>query len=334
MNPDIKKIRFGIIGTSTITELFLHGAQLDNRFELSAVYSRSYEHGKMFADKYGVKNVFTVFDAMCGYIDAVYIASPNSCHAEQAIFFLNKGIHVLCEKPLCSNLSEAEKMVETAIRNNVVLMEAMISTLNPNFRALKNNLARVGAVREYFSCYCQYSSRYNKYRQGIIENAFRPELSNGALVDIGIYTIYPMVVLFGKPKTVKAIGYLLDSGVDGSGTVIFEYEGGMQATVIYSKISSSDLGTQVQGEDGTLCMEKINIPRHLVFKPISGGEQDLSAGHCGDDYFYEARDFIDLIVQGRSEHEINSHAHSLLVMEILDEVRRQIGLVYPADKNE
>lgn len=332
MNPDNKKIRFGIIGTSTITELFLQGAQLDCRFELLAVYSRSYEHGKEFADKYGVTNVFTAFDAMAECIDAVYIASPNSCHAEQAIFFLNKGIHVLCEKPLCSNLGEAKKMVEAATRNNVVLMEAMISTLNPNFLALKNNLAKVGTVRTYFSCYCQYSSRYNKYRQGIIENAFKPELSNGALVDIGIYTIYPMVVLFGKPKTVKAIGYRLDSGVDGSGTVVFEYEGGMQATVLYSKISSSDLGTQVQGEEGTLCLEKINIPRHLTFKSTLGEVQDLSAEHCGNDYFYEARDFMDLIVQGKREHEINSHTHSLLVMEILDEVRRQIGLVYLADK--
>lgn len=331
MNPNINKLRFGIIGTNTITDLFLEGAQLEPRFELAAVYSRSYERGKEFADRHGVKNVFTDFDSMVKIIDAIYIASPNALHSEQALFFLNKGIHVLCEKPLCSNLHEAEKMIKAAKENNVILMEAMISTLNPNFLALKNNISKIGKVRKYFSSYCQYSSRYDKYKNGIIENAFKRELSNGALVDIGIYTIYPMVVLFGKPKSIKAIGYLLDSGVDGSGTVIFEYEGGMQATVIYSKISSSNLGTEVQGEDGTLYMEKINIPRQLFFNPLCGEAQNLSVKHCGDDYFYEVKDFIDLIETKNMEHEINTHSNSLIVIEIMDEIRQQIGLSYPAD---
>ena len=80
-------------------------------------------------------------------------------------------------------------------------------------------------------------------------------------------------------------------------------------------------------------MEKINIPRHLWFKPRKGEEQDLSAIHCGDDYYYEIKDFIDLIESGKTEHPINSHENSLIVMEIMDEIRRQIGLVYPADNN-
>ncbi|MEF9931651.1 MAG: Gfo/Idh/MocA family oxidoreductase, partial [Bacteroidales bacterium] len=224
MNSNIKKIKFGVIGTSSITNLFLTGALLDPRFELVAVYSRSHERGKAFADKYGVKNVFTNLISMVNCINAIYIASPNSCHAEQAIFFLNKGIHVLCEKPLCSNKKEAEKMIKASKENNVILMEAMISTLNPNFLKLRDNIKKVGKVRKYFASYCQYSSRYDKYKNGIIENAFNPKLSNGALVDIGVYAIYPMVVLLGKPKSIKAIGYILDSGIDGAGTVIFEYE--------------------------------------------------------------------------------------------------------------
>lgn len=331
MNSFRQKIRFGVIGTNVITGRFLAGAGLCPEFELTAVYSRSFEKGKAFAGKYGVSLVFTGFEAMAEVIDAVYIASPNSCHCPQALFFLNKGIHVLCEKPLASNYEQACRMVEAARRNRVVLMEAMVTTLNPNFVALRENLSKAGKVRKYFSSYCQYSSRYDKYKRGILENAFRPELSNGALMDIGIYTIYPMVALFGKPESVKAMGYLLESGVDGEGTVLFEYAGGMHATVIYSKISSSFLGTEVQGEAGTFCLDKINTPRRLVFRRADGGGEDLTAKHRGDDYFYEAKDFIELILAGKREHALNSHENSLTVMEIMDEIRFQIGLSYPAD---
>ena len=324
------KIRFGSIGTNDITDWFLAGAKLESRFELAAVYSRSYERGKSFADKYGIAEVFTDFEAMAKCIDAVYIASPNSCHAEQAIYFMKQGVHVLCEKPLCSNSAEAKQMFKTARENNVLLMEAMVSTLNPNYLALRDNISKIGQVRKYFASYCQYSSRYDKYKARIVENAFRNELSNGALVDIGIYTIYPMVVLFGKPKSIKALGEILESGVDGAGAAIFEYDG-MEAIVNYSKISNSHAPAEVQGEEGSLIMDKINIPRHLTFKPRNGEQQDLSAPHCGDDYYYEIKEFIDLIDSGKTEHPINSHENSFIVMEIMDEIRRQIGLVYPAD---
>ena len=323
-------MKFGVIGTSDITDRFLVGAKLESRFELAAVYSRSYERGKSFADKYGVKEVFTDFEAMTKSIDAVYIASPNSCHAEQTIYFMERGVHVLCEKPLCSNAMEARRLIKTAKENGVLLMEAMISTLNPNYLALRDNISKIGWVRKYFSSYCQYSSRYDRYKAGVIENAFKKELSGGALLDIGVYTIYPMVVLFGKPKSIKALGEILTSGVDGAGAAIFEYDG-MEAIVNYSKISDSYAPTEVQGEDGSLIMERISTPRHLWLKPRKGKDLDLSTIHCGDDYYYEIKDFIDLIESGKTEHPINSHENSLIVMEIMDEIRRQIGLVYPAD---
>lgn len=332
MDISSKKIKFGVVGTGSITDWFLFGAFLHPSFELTAVYSRTRERGEAFANKYGVSAVFTELAPLAEVVDAVYIASPNACHCEQTLFFLERGIHVLCEKPFASNAAQARRMVAAAEKNKVLLMEAMISTLNPNFLALREHLGKAGKIRKYFSAYCQYSSRYDKYKQGVIENAFKPELSNGALVDIGIYTIYPMVVLFGMPDSIQATGTLLESGVDGSGTVIFRYEGGLEATVMYSKISSSFLGTEVQGEEGTLAMEKINIPRTLAFLTRDGKKEDLSAKHCGNDYFYEVKDFIELIWKGGREHPVNSHKNTLAVMEILDSVRSQIGLTYPADK--
>jgi predicted dehydrogenase len=156
-------------------------------------------------------------------VDAIYIASPNYMHCSQATLCMDYGKHVLCEKPMASNAREAELMIQASQRNGVALMEAMKSTLSPNFRAVKENLHRIGTPRRYFASFCQYSSRYDKFKEGIVLNAFKPELSNGAMMDIGVYTIYPMVVLFGRPQSISAQGIVLSSGADGQGAVNMQY---------------------------------------------------------------------------------------------------------------
>ncbi len=328
------KVRFAVVGTNFITDWVLKGAFMDDRFELVAVYSRTYDQGKSFADKYGVERIYTDLETMArdSEIDAVYIASPNSMHAQQSILCMRHGKHVLCEKAFCSNAREAREMVKVAKEQGVVLMEAMKPTLTPNFRAVKENLHKAGKIRRYFSCYCQYSSRYDKLKnEGIVLNAWRPEMSNGSLPDIGVYTIYPMVVLFGMPKTIQASGVLLSTGVDGEGSVVFGYDD-MDAVVIFSKIADSNLPTEIQGEAGNLWLDRINIISQVKWMPRGGEAVDLTQPHCGEEYFYEVKEFLDLIESGKLESETNSHATSIAVMEIMDEIRRQLGVIYPADK--
>ena len=84
-------------------------------------------------------------------VDAVYIATPNCCHAAQAILCMNHGKHVLCEKPFASNSLEVKRMIDAAKSNDVTLMEAMISTLNPNFLIAKEQMSRLGTIRRYFA---------------------------------------------------------------------------------------------------------------------------------------------------------------------------------------
>ncbi len=95
-------------------------------------------------------------------------------------------------------------MIAAAKENHVLLMEALKSTLLPNFQAIREHLHKIGPVRRYFAGYCQYSSRYDAYKQGTVLNAFNPVFSNGSLMDLGVYCIYPMAVLFGKPEQIKA----------------------------------------------------------------------------------------------------------------------------------
>lgn len=342
MDKHTGKVRFGVVGTNFITDWVIAGARQDERFELAAVCSRKQETADAFAAKHQIPHTFTSLEEMAKspLVDAVYIASPNFLHAEQSILCMKHGKHVLCEKPFASNAREAGEMIAASRTYNVTLMEAMKPTLTPNFLSVRENLGRLGIVRRYFSSYCQYSSRYDKFKEGIVLNAFKPELSNGAMMDIGIYTVYPMVVLFGRPDKIDASGIVLSSGADGQGAVNFEYDG-MNATVLYSKIANSSLPTEIQGEDGNMTLDRINIISKVTYTPrlaAASGKgpvaepQDISAVTDRDEYYYEVAEFIDLVLSGRRESAINSHEHSLITLEIIDEVRRQLGIVYPADQ--
>ncbi|MFE7062594.1 Gfo/Idh/MocA family protein [Sutcliffiella sp. NPDC057660] len=325
-------MRFGIIGTNWITESFIEAASEVDGFTLTAVYSRTLDRAEEFAAKFGVEHIYTDLHEFAGSpeIDAVYIASPNSLHKEQSIICMENNKHVLCEKPIASNASELMEMVQVAKEKNVLLMEALKTTFLPNFLTIRDNLHKIGKIRRYSASYCQYSSRYDKYKEGVILNAFRPEFSNGSLMDIGIYTIYPMIALFGAPSTIKANAVMLDSGVDGQGSVLFEYPG-MEAVITHSKIVNSYLPAEIQGEDGTMVIDKIHTPEKVQIFFKDGTSEDITVTQKAKSMYYEAAEFINLVENGQLESSTNSFANSLYTHRTLDEVRKQIGLKYIAD---
>ncbi|MCP1308017.1 Gfo/Idh/MocA family protein [Paenibacillus tyrfis] len=325
-------IRFAVIGTNWITEEFIRAARECEAFALTAVYSRTEEKAEAFAAKFEIPHKFTDLETMArsDAFDAVYLASPNAFHAKQAVLLMNHGKHVLCEKPLASNRAEVMEMIAAAKANRVLLMEALKSTLMPNFRAVQEHLHKIGPVRRYAASYGQYSSRYDAYKQGTVLNAFNPALSNGSLMDLGVYCIYPMVVLFGQPDRVQANGLLLDSGVDGQGSLLLSY-GQMEAVLTHSKIVNSYAPTEIQGEHGTLVIDKINQPEQVEIRYRDGSVEVLTRPQNNKSMVYEVQEFIDVLQAGRLESATNSHGNSLAAISIMDEARKQIGLRFPAD---
>lgn len=325
-------IRFGVIGTNWITERLLEAANDVEDFKLTAVYSRTISRAEEFASKYGVTKIFTNLKEMAvsQEIDAVYIATPNSYHAEQAILFLQNGKHVLCEKPLAVNATEVARMIQAAKDHNALLMEAMKSTLLPNFKVIQDNLHKIGPIRRYFASYCQYSSRYDKYKEGIVLNAFNPEFANGSLMDLGVYCLYPLITLFGEPKEVKATGIMLDSGVDGEGSVILKYDD-KDAIVMYSKITNSYLPSEIQGEKGSIMIDKIHTAEKVEIHYTDGTVEQLTVDQSHPAMYYEVKEFIELINRGKTESDTNSYKNSYTTIQVLDKVRDEIGLVYQSD---
>jgi len=326
-------IRFAVIGTNWITDKFIEAGYLAGDFQLAAVYSRTAERAKEFAGKYGVDTIFTDLGEMAksDAFDAVYIASPNALHCEQAVLMMRHGKHVLCEKPLASNFREAQRMIDTARENRVLFMEALKTTFIPTFLSIKENLPKIGKIRRAFFNFCQYSSRYDAYKEGILLNAFNPAFSNGSLMDIGVYCLYPAVFLFGEPEKVLANAFMLESGVDGEGSVILSYRD-MEAVLIHSKIANSFIPSEIQGEKGTIIIDKISSPAKATIVYNDGTREEIGRKQEENTMVYEVKEFVRLIREGKRESAVNSFETSLLTAKIMENIRRQIGLVFPADQ--
>ena len=332
------KIRFGIIGTGRISEWVLRGALQDTRFKPVAVCSRKEETARSFIERHpeyfpsGTK-IFTSVGEMVEdpSVDAVYIGTPNNTHYAYTLEALRAGKHVLCEKPAACNAEELKEMIEESRKSGRCFMEAMVSTLNPNFRAARALLDRIGPVRHYNSSFCQYSSKYEALKSGRVSNSFNPLMGGGALADVGIYTTYPAVALFGWPQSINSnlLKFSTEFGdTDVQGTVELGYPG-MTAVLSFSKVVDSHSPTEICGEGGNILLDGIHICRKVEYAPHSApssgrgpssGHEVLCEGLPEDEYYYEFKEFIDVCLAGGIESAINSHEVSLLNRQLMDEI--------------
>ncbi len=323
------EIKIGIIGTNFISDDFCNAAVKVPGAVLRAVYSRKEETGAAFAERHSIPEVFTDYKKfLSSDIDAVYVASPNFIHCSQTIMALEHKKHVLCEKVMAVNEAEVRSMIDCARRNQVVLLEAMRPDFDPAFDIVEQNLNRIGRLRRATFEFCQYSSRYDKFREGIVMNAFDPTLGNAAVMDIGVYCIHSLVRLFGMPQEIQAFSTKLSNDFDGSGIVLMKYET-MIAEAVYSKISVSVNPSVIQGEDGSILIDYISKPEKICLQLREGARDTLEgAGReilpfipADNNMIYEIQEFIKLINENNIDHKYLQY--SLDTIRVIDEVRRQ-----------
>ncbi|MBQ3179237.1 MAG: Gfo/Idh/MocA family oxidoreductase [Clostridia bacterium] len=325
-------LKIGVIGSNFVSDWLCQAVQETGEFTLAAMYSRKQETGEAFAAKYSIPLVYTDMEAfLSSDLDAVYIATPNFCHAPQAIDALKHGKHVLCEKPIATSLAEWREMEKAAVDNDRVLLEAMRPAFDPAIRTVKENLPKLGTIRRAVFEYCQYSSRYDKFKAGEILNAFNPALGNAAIMDIGVYAVHVCAMLFGRPLSVSSQSVMLCNGMEGMGTIIMPYEGetageGFQAQVVYAKIIDSVNPSVITGENGSILIDKLSQPGLVTLKLRGQDSQVLFTKETDNNMIYQVRAFAELI----RNHDID-HAYkkvSAIEMEILDAVREQNGIVF------
>ena len=263
----MKKLNFLIIGTNFISDKFCLAAKEVFGVEVSAVYSRKLDTGKDFAQKYGISKVYTNLEEalLDKEIDAVYVASPTFLHREHSIKAMKAGKHVLCEKSIALSSSELSEMTDVSLSEKRVLIEAMRPAFDPALTVIKEALTRIGKIRRVSLEFCQYSSRYDKFKKGIVENAFNPQIGNSALSDIGVYPLWLAIELFGEPDSIASNKTYLENGFLGMGVSTLSYKD-LLVTVSYSKITDGTLPSVIEGEEGSIIISKISEPGEIYLK--------------------------------------------------------------------
>lgn len=322
--------RYATIGTGWIAEEFIKGTAMHGKATLAAVYSRTAEKGAAFAARYGCDTVYTDSAALAAdpAIDAVYIASPNVCHAAQTRQMLLAGKHVICEKPATVTPQENAALQALARERGLIYMEALMAQHLPQRQILLDAVRRVGRVSHAHFDFSQRSSKYDSYMSGHHENIFDPKMATGSLMDLGVYCVYPAVDLFGRPQSVSAFADFLPSGADGCGGAVLEYDG-FHVLLTYSKTGQSIVGSELVGDAATLVIPTISklLDMKLVFRD---GREEMLTGSAEKAALmrYESEDFFRYIADPAAHREelARLQALSLAVAEVMADIREKAGI--------
>lgn len=322
-------IRYATIGTSWITREFIGGAALAGGLQLAAVYSRNEESGAAFAAGLGGVPVYTDLEKLAASgIDAVYIASPNSLHYPQSRFFLERGIHVLCEKPAALDPAQLLDLQNLAASKKLVCVEALMFLYSPTRFILGEAIERAGKITSARLDFSQYSSRYSALKNGEKPNVFSNKMGGGCLMDLGMYCVCPMLSYFGEPEGIFCSVSRFDTDTDLAFSAVFTYPFG-DVAVTCSKAGQSRLGSEFIGEGGTVCVESLSLLGNIRFINASGvSEQLVPMPERRLVLSYEAREFRDfMIAPERTRQRLKEVCEaSLGVAMYLEKMRSLAGI--------
>ncbi len=326
--------RWGVIGPGNIANDFANDLKLiASPQQIIAVTGHTPEQTKKFADKFDVPHSYTDFNDFIKNKkpDVVYIATPHPQHFDQALHCLENKIAVLCEKPMALNTKQTQKLINASKKHNTFLMEGMWLRFLPVMQKVlslitENKIGDIISVKASigYKAPDDPSSRY-----------FDPALGGGSLLDLGIYPIFLACLFLGKPNTIKAVAALTEKNIDEACSVLLHYNGGQRAALESSLISQTDLPAEIAGEKGTI---KILHPWFEKSKGIelSLYEKEKKIYLCdweGHGLQYEIQEVLHCLRSNKIESDMLPHDLSLTIVEIMDEIRRQINVTYDMYEN-
>ncbi len=325
----MQETRWGVIGPGNIARQFAKDlALLPSPQVVHAVLGHSTDSTDQFAKEFNVPNIYNELDQFVkdDGIDIVYVATPHTLHYEQVLACLENKLPVLCEKPMVINREQCEELVNTAKKNSTFLMEGMWLRFLPSIQHLLAIIAedKIGNIVSIKATMC-YKAPYDPESR-----YFNPELGGGSLLDLGIYPVFLTYLLLGKPDTIKAIGTLSKEKVDLTCSVLFHYKNGQHAVLESSLATGTDLPAEISGDKGIIRilnpwfeksagLEWENFEKEKNIYPTSWDGHGLQ---------FEAQEVLNCLSRNETESKIIPHQFSLDIMEIMDEIREQIRLVY------
>lgn len=289
-------IRVAALGTSVITARTIKAAAPLDGLAFVGVMSRDAERAASFARACGIERGYTGLDAVLADedVNAVYVASPNGVHAEQARAALLAGKHVLVEKPAVGSVAEWDALTALARERGLVLLEEMRTAYDPVMARIVELLPSLGTLRHAAFHFSQRSSRYDDVLAGRHTNIFDPAMGGGALADLGVYVFHPLARLFGLPEALTASQVRVATGADGAGAALLTYPG-MVVEGTWSKITRGIVPSTIEGELGSLSFNHVTELESLTVEYLDGRRLDEAPAKASDNITHALERFATLI---------------------------------------
>lgn len=352
-------LNWGILGAGNIASQFVYDLVLNNQRNtkyhhvIKSIGCSNNERGLEFIKKnkitpennYNIDPIVQSYDELYKNkdVDVVYIATPHSVHKDQSISCLINDKNVLCEKPVTVNKKEVEEILEVARTKNKFFMEAMWTRFFPAITDLKKKIYEEKVLGEVFRLFADLSYNANIKQVPSTSRLRDINLAAGSLLDIGIYPItYSRILLDDKlgnnhSEFVYKSILTLDKQdkVDHLYSAVVRYENGKHGILTASELVDGPKAyVRIEGEKGHVEMYSDNPARAKHFKIFDSEGKEIyeykdDSGYNG--FIYEANAVADDISQGKLFNEIMPHDETLLVMGLMDDIRKENGLVYPYD---
>jgi len=306
-----ERLRWGVLGATSMvaTRAVLPALAASHRCALVAEASRTADGGcedylRVLADP---------------AVEAVYLPLPNSLHREWTLRAAAAGKHVLCEKPLARSAAEGQDMADACNAAGVVLMEGYMSPFHPRAAALATLVAGGGLGELRFA-----AAAFTFPLADPANHRWRPEMGGGALLDVGIYCIAPLVAAAGRfPVALAAASVEAATGVDASFSGYLDFGGGFTATFAASFEAPERQHLELVGTTATALVEDAFASGAPGQRPhllhADGREPETVAGPDDDPYRLMLEHFAD-VVRGATA-PMRPAADSIALLGLLDRLR-------------
>lgn len=322
-----KKTRIGIIGCGWIAEKMAITLQGMENVQAYAIASRDILKARNFAKQWNFTHAYGSYEEMLDDegVDLVYIATPHSHHYDHTRLSLLKGKPVLCEKSFTANAKQAEALIQLAKEKNLFLTEAIWTRYMPLSQTIRE-LIDSGVIGQPILLTANLG--YPNYDW---ERMHKPELAGGALLDLGVYTLNFAAMAFGT-DIVKTTSTCIKSatGIDAQNSITLEYADGKMAVLNSSLLAKSDRQGIISGDKGFMIVENINNPQQVR---VYDEDYRLKATYdCPPQitgYEYQVYASIEAMNNGWLESPYMPHAETLRIMQQMDALRKEWGIIYP-----
>ncbi|KAB0804934.1 hypothetical protein PPYR_01904 [Photinus pyralis] len=329
-------LRWGIVSAGRISNDFTCALQThpEAHHKVVAVAARKLGDAQEFATRHNIPKAYGSYEDLAKDkdVDVVYIGSINPSHLTLSKLMLDHGKHVLCEKPLTMNKKETEELIGHAKAKGLFLMEAIWSRTFPIYDVLTEQIAN-GAIGDVLQVNVEFGFPLTS-----VDRVNVKELGGSATLDIGVYALqFSQYVYRGlKPVSVTASGNLNKHGVDDTASIILMYPNGRTSVLtLNTRVQLANCAT-VYGTKGMLKIPLFWSPSTMV-TPSGTVQRELPVSTAKYNFLnsnglaYEAEEVRHCLAQGLTESPKVTHAESLELAELMDTVRKAIGVYFPQD---